>query len=290
VRDRIDFAGAAGLDGSMPTVLRSLVACALLYAAAAANAAEPATAVASVLPATANAAFLVRRDGLVFLRGLLDEDPALRRELHEFLLRTVGVDLSTTDGVAGWLESVDPPVGAVLLTLPAPGDFRGPVVGDEGGVPLHMLGRATAALVPKVGVLIGSELAVRDGVHALQTPSARATWASALDAASDLQIVSLASAFRDPQITAAAQQFGAQWASLSMRHDNHLRLEVVGDGARLQALLQQAEIVVNVMLEKLRQQKERLEQGDDVLAGAGVLVTGSVVTAGEARTLLGGSS
>jgi dihydrofolate synthase/folylpolyglutamate synthase len=30
------------------------------------------------------------------------------------------------------------------------------------------------------------------------------------------------------------------------------------------------------------------ETGDDVLAGTGVLVTGSVVTVGEARTLLGG--
>ena len=29
------------------------------------------------------------------------------------------------------------------------------------------------------------------------------------------------------------------------------------------------------------------DTGDDVLSGAGVLVTGSVVTAGEARTLLG---
>jgi dihydrofolate synthase/folylpolyglutamate synthase len=29
------------------------------------------------------------------------------------------------------------------------------------------------------------------------------------------------------------------------------------------------------------------ESGDDVLSGAGVLVTGSVVTAGEARVLLG---
>jgi dihydrofolate synthase/folylpolyglutamate synthase len=30
------------------------------------------------------------------------------------------------------------------------------------------------------------------------------------------------------------------------------------------------------------------DTGDDVLAGAGVLITGSVVTVGEARTLLGG--
>jgi dihydrofolate synthase/folylpolyglutamate synthase len=29
------------------------------------------------------------------------------------------------------------------------------------------------------------------------------------------------------------------------------------------------------------------ETGDDILSGTGVLVTGSVVTAGEARTLLG---
>jgi dihydrofolate synthase/folylpolyglutamate synthase len=32
------------------------------------------------------------------------------------------------------------------------------------------------------------------------------------------------------------------------------------------------------------------ETGDDILSGTGVLVTGSVVTVGEARTLLGGSS
>jgi dihydrofolate synthase / folylpolyglutamate synthase len=32
------------------------------------------------------------------------------------------------------------------------------------------------------------------------------------------------------------------------------------------------------------------DTGDDVLAGAGVLVTGSVVTVGEARTLLGGQA
>jgi len=31
------------------------------------------------------------------------------------------------------------------------------------------------------------------------------------------------------------------------------------------------------------------DTGDDVLSGSGVLVTGSVVTAGEARTLLGGA-
>ncbi len=31
------------------------------------------------------------------------------------------------------------------------------------------------------------------------------------------------------------------------------------------------------------------DTGDDVLAGIGVLITGSVVTVGEARTLLGGS-
>ena len=32
------------------------------------------------------------------------------------------------------------------------------------------------------------------------------------------------------------------------------------------------------------------DTGDDVLAGSGVLVTGSVVTAGEARVLLGGAA
>jgi dihydrofolate synthase/folylpolyglutamate synthase len=32
------------------------------------------------------------------------------------------------------------------------------------------------------------------------------------------------------------------------------------------------------------------DTGDDVLAGTGVLVTGSVVTVGEARTLLGGEA
>ena len=32
------------------------------------------------------------------------------------------------------------------------------------------------------------------------------------------------------------------------------------------------------------------DTGDDILSGAGVLVTGSVVTVGEARTLLGGAA
>ena len=32
------------------------------------------------------------------------------------------------------------------------------------------------------------------------------------------------------------------------------------------------------------------DTGDDLLAGSGVLITGSVVTAGEARTLLGSAS
>jgi dihydrofolate synthase/folylpolyglutamate synthase len=32
------------------------------------------------------------------------------------------------------------------------------------------------------------------------------------------------------------------------------------------------------------------DTGDDVLSGTGVLITGSVVTVGEARTLLGGAS
>ena len=105
----------------MRTALRSLAACVLILALPAADAAEPTPALTSAVPASAVAAFTLRRDGLALVRRQLDQDPAMRAELHDFLERTVGVDPSASDAVAGWLESLDPPVGAVLLRLAGQG-------------------------------------------------------------------------------------------------------------------------------------------------------------------------
>ena len=145
------------------------------------------------------------------------------------------------------------------------------MVGDQGGVALHAFGKATAALLPGVGVLVGSETAVRDGVGALQHPSGRATGLPAFDPNAGAQIVAVAAAIGDPQVSAAAQQFGAQSASLVLRNDGRWRLEIAGDATRLQSLLRLAESVANGALERLRQQKDQQAQRDDVVAGVSAI-------------------
>jgi len=76
----------------------------------------------------------------------------------------------------------------------------------------------------------------------------------------------------DPQFQALAQQYGAKLATFFVRPTGQFVLEVAGEGPKLKAALALLLSLRDMMITKLKEDKEQRIQGDDVLEGVSAIV------------------
>src|SRR5438132_3581854 len=93
-----------------------------------------------LLPANARGAIVLRKSAVAFLQNVIGDDPEMRRELSEFLTRSLGIDLTALRGAvvftvelgangpasAGAVLQIDAPVAP--LKLPEAGRAHGAIL------------------------------------------------------------------------------------------------------------------------------------------------------------------
>jgi hypothetical protein len=109
------------------------------------------------VPQGATAAAVLDLDALPLMRGWLDRDPEMKKELGSHLRRSLGVDLTGVRAVVGFATRLEPEFsGAVLLRLEKAGRLKGKAIGRFQGVELVRLGRG-----PMVAASVKSGLAAK---------------------------------------------------------------------------------------------------------------------------------
>ena len=128
-------------------------------------------------------------------------------------------------------------------------------------------------------------------VDSAHNPAGMAATVEALGEAFDFRrLVAVVAVLGDKDVTGMLARLEPAADEIVVSHNSSLRAMPVDDLAQLAvAVFGPDRVTVESRLDDAIEAAVRLAEdtGDDVLSGSGVLVTGSVVTAGEARTLLG---
>jgi hypothetical protein len=252
-----------------------LLALAPFCATAHAAAADPPVA-AAIVPDSA-IGVVELRGSLLNVRGFFEGEPAMRSDLSAFLGRTTGLDLTTIESGVAWSSQLTPTLTfGALLRLPRGGSLRGAKVGSCDEVDLIRVGTLVGASLP-AGLLLGTEDEVRRAIMVAHkkapTLARESPLAGALgDRAADFVAVLDPAAIGDKDVSAMAQQYGAQSVALSLR-GKVVQLEVAGDASKLQTAQALLTNVANLALARLKMNMEKLAQGDDVAEGASAIVS-----------------
>lgn len=240
------------------------------------------------IPERAVAALVLRRHALAPLRALLDQDPALHKELSGYLRQSLGVDLTELAGAVAFLTSVEgSPRGALVLRLPSGGALKRPADSEAGAplpphldVPLLRLsGEVVAASLPGA-LLLGTADAVREAIAVhkrLATPLSAATPLGALLSGDpqlvDLEVAVTQGALRDPGLQEGLARFGVRGGSLTYQQVGgaRLRLAASGDPDKLTLAKGLLMIGIEAGLKELESKKEAAKLGSDVAKAAGLI-------------------
>jgi type IV pilus assembly protein PilA len=201
----------------------------------------------------------VRPSALELIRTYFNQSADMQKDVGTFLTKRIGVDLTRIDGAAWWSTQIAPqPTFAVFLRLPsnAVPPLKGKSKGAFDGSELVEFGKVVAAAVPG-GLVIGDEQEVRVGVAVAHKHAPSVNAQSPLaplipQEANDMVAGLAASAVKDAQMQAAAQQFGVKTVTLVFGGDGKIVLEAVGDGARLQNAQNMLQSTVGIMMMQLK--------------------------------------
>jgi hypothetical protein len=238
----------------------------MMLIAAPAFAVTPAKA-PSLLEQVPQAALLggaIRSSALEVMRMYFAQSPDMQKDVGEFLVKRIGVDLTRIDGAAFWSTQLAPqPTFGAFLRLPSSAvpPLKGASRGSFDGSELVAFGKLVAAAVPG-GLIIGDDQEVRVGVavahkHAPPVGAQSPLAALLTQEANDLVAGLAASAVKDPQMQAAAQQFGVQTVTLTLGADGKIVLEAIGDGARLANAKSAIESTMAMVQTALKMQHDR---------------------------------
>jgi dihydrofolate synthase/folylpolyglutamate synthase len=244
-------------------------------------AAQPPEAAEQLLRRAATVGAAVAREGLEF--GVLERRVA------------VGGQVLTIQGLGGVYDEVFLPLhGAhqaqnAALALAAVEAFFG-AGADTGTLDLDIT-RAGFAAVRSPGRLEAVRSAPTILVDAAHNPHGMAASVAAISEAFDFRrLVAVASMLSDKDVRGILEQLEPAVDEIVVTRNSSERALSVDELAAVAVEVFGADrVTVEQRLDDAIETAVRLaeETGDDVLSGTGVLVTGSVVTAGEARMLLG---
>jgi len=269
--------------------MRNVVAACLLLAAASSRAGSPASQpsreMMAQIPDAALLGGAVGPGALEWATQLVQKTPEMQKDLGQFLTRRIGVDLTRLQGAAFWFTQLAPqPTFGVFLRL-ADGvtpPLKGTKRASFDGADLIALGggKAVAAAVPG-GLVFGDETEVRVGVavahrHAPSLgPQSPLAMLLREGAGADIVAGLAASAVRDPQMQAAALNYGVKTVTLLFRPDGLIQLTVAGDGAKLKNAQQTLRSVMSVVLAQAKMKHDQAmaddkgDLGEDLGAIAG---------------------
>jgi hypothetical protein len=253
----------------MKRIVPLLFTLALLSARA--LAAPPKSMLFEHVPDNAIMAGSVEPSALAITRIYLAQTPDMQKDIGEYLVKRIGVDLTRVDSFAFWSTHLAPsPTFAMFLHF---GGKQPPVLrGTSGkrceGVELVGFGKPWMAAAQPDGVLVGDEsevclaLAVANNrMPALGSGSALAVLLAQPPGWS-MSAALAASALRDPQLQTAAQTFGVKLATLQLRTDGQIVLALQGDGQKLRTAQALIEGAMGNQIAELKQQHDRALASD----------------------------
>lgn len=251
--------------------------------AAAILAAQPAAAAAELLRRAATVEATVAREGLEF--GVLDRRVA------------VGGQVLTLQGLGGVYDEVFLPLYGghqaqnAACALAAVEAFFG-AGADSGPIDLDTV-RAAFAAVRSPGRLEAVRSAPTILVDSAHNPHGMTATVAAVSEAFDFRrLVAVVAVLGDKDVTGLLDLLEPVVDEIVVSQNSSLRAMPVDDlAAHAVEIFGEDRVTVEGRLDDAIETAVRLAEdtGDGVLSGVGVLVTGSVVTAGEARVLLGGA-
>src|SRR5689334_20374045 len=90
-----------------------------------------------LVPDKALGALVLRADALKLVRQQLEDDPAMKKELSEYLVQREGIDLSAVTALVAFVTAPDGRDGAALLRMPVSGTPKWEKIGDADGTALY---------------------------------------------------------------------------------------------------------------------------------------------------------
>jgi type II secretory pathway pseudopilin PulG len=246
----------------------------LLLAPAPCVAAQPRESLTSYVPANAFVvAELPSAQGIV--RSLFDADSAqMRAELGAFLQRTVGIDLVAVESAVAWSSQLVPaPTWAVLFRYAKTAPLHGVKVASFEGIDLMRLDEGIVAAVTPAGILVGVEAEVRRGISAARKsapslPASSPLYTALSDRSLDFVLAIDPQKSGNPQLSAAADQWGVRLVRLSFRDPSLISLEATGDAQKLQNAQTLLVSLANAGIAAAKSEKEKKVRGNDVVEGA----------------------
>ncbi len=223
-----------------------------------------------VVPDDALAAAVVRADALRALRKELEAEGEMHREMKEFLVKRVGVDLTPISAVVAFMTG--PKDGAAFFRMPVSGTPKWQKGGEVDGTPTYKLdGPVWAALVPR-GLYVGTEAGVKAGVLVALGKAPALKKASALGAMLDVDPAAVAilgatpAAVDDPAARPIVALYGIGAVVFGFA-PTHVFAWVSGDPARLAGARDAAKSFIDLAAEKSKEEHDTAIAGDDTVRG-----------------------
>lgn len=190
------------------------------------------------LPDSANASFILRRNALSMLEDFLADNPEMTRELSQHFKRTLGVDLSSVRGIAGFaIWPSEDSKAAAFLHLGQPSPLSGKPIETHRGVGIFASGIDPALVMASVkdGVWLGTPAGVKYALDHTLTASRAAVSPWPSDHL-DVDVVAHGALWMvaDEEIQQIVTRFGLRDFILTLDRDNVLTLRVRGSDERIE--------------------------------------------------------
>lgn len=235
------------------------------------------------VPDKAVLALVLRKGAFTSLLQLLEEEPAMKGELSEYLKRALGADLTRIQGVMAFSTNLGPaPTFAALFRVPGTRSLKLPRAGAHAGVPLYRLDKDVVAAALPQGLVLGAEREVKMEIAvllgkapALRPNSPLGTLLGGDPQSVDLEVGAAVAGMADPQLQATAERFGVRLASLvydsreSADSSGQVTLTLSGDAARMALAREVLRQVMKSALLELEKKKDEAKKGTDIAMAAG---------------------
>jgi hypothetical protein len=236
---------------------------------------------ADYVPANAVAALVVRRNALAYPRSFLAERPDLQRELSQFLVAKLGVDLTAVDGAVGFMTAFDANAAAFFLRIPLPAkiDLKGRVVEHHRGLPLVVVERDLLAAAVPGGLLLGNMQGLKNALAAWSSPPAMDPTRSVkpvlakIDPTVEAVLAVKAQKLGDRELDGFVEKYGITSATATFGADHVLTVRLEGDPRRLAALIEVIHGLESMGLAGMEMVKSKAVAGDSVTEAVGAILT-----------------
>ncbi len=251
---------------------------ALLILAAGCSKRGPAESLLDFVPANSVGALVVRADAYQLMRQQLEDDPAMHKELSDYLVSRVGIDLTKVTAALVVVTNTSPIEGALFLRLPGAGAPKWPTAGDAGAVPLYKLDEEVRAAVVPAGIIVGNEAGVRAMVAVAQKKAPALAHDSRLaglldaDPASTLLIAADINAIPDPELKPFVTLYGISAATAGYS-PNKVFAAVTGDPALLPTARDAANGLIKLMVTNAKEARDTAVKGDNTFLGATSIIS-----------------